>query len=320
MVQAEVVNGDDGDTRGAWPCAASLLGELNEPQFPLIQGLGKQDCPGGDGTCEDNQGEMLADASSGWAHKLTVFERVLMLCLASLMAFADQLVTSLTPAMLTAMPMFSSLGEEQAAILLDRHLFSKHLPEQVVVMEQDWGDSVFLITSGMAKVRTYTADGEEVVMSLLGCGDVFGEMASLGTGSRSADVVALTSLELVKLRAAAFTSQLQQQAGFALALAQLEAGRLRDLNQRFALQRSDATTRVLQALAYLATKASQTADPLETIPPLAQSEVAVLAGLARETFSRTLSKLKSRGDVLMDEGSLRLTSLQPLQKRGIACG
>ena len=243
-----------------------------------------------------------------------------MLCLASLIAFADHLVTSLTPALLTAMPLFSSLAEEQAALLLDRHLSSKHLPEQLVVMEQDWGDSVFLITSGMAKVRTYTADGEEVVMSLLGCGDVFGEMASLGTGSRSADVVALTSLELVKLRAAAFTSQLQQQAGFALALAQLEAGRLRDLNQRFALQRSDATTRVLQALAYLASKATPTADPLETIPPLAQSEVAVLAGLARETFSRTLSKLKSRGDVLMDEGSLRLTSLQPLQKRGITCG
>ena len=113
---------------------------------------------------------------------------------------------------------------------------------------------------------------------------------------------------------------MQQQAGFALALAQLEAGRLRDLNQRFALQRSDATTRVLQALAYLASKATQTADPLETIPPLPQSEVAVLAGLARETFSRTLSKLKSRGDVLMHEGSLRLTSLQPLQKRGITCG
>ena len=100
-----------------------------------------------------------------------------MLCLASLIAFADHLVTSLTPALLTAMPLFSSLAEEQAALLLDRHLSSKHLPEQLVVMEQDWGDSVFLITSGMAKVRTYTADGEEVVMSLLGCGDVFGEMA-----------------------------------------------------------------------------------------------------------------------------------------------
>jgi len=231
-----------------------------------------------------------------------------------------QPVPSLTPAELTAMPLFASLGDEQVALLLDRHLSSKHSADQVLVMEQDWGDSVFLITSGMAKVRTYTADGDEAVMSLLGCGDVFGEMASLGTGLRSADVVALTNLELVKLRAATFTALLQQQAGFSLALARLEAGRLRELNQRFALQRSDATTRVLQSLAYLASKATANADPLETIPPLAQSEVAVLAGLARETFSRTLSKLKNRGDVLIEEGSLRLVSLQPLEKRGIICG
>ena len=86
----------------------------------------------------------------------------------------------------------------------------------------------------MAAVRNYTADGEEVMMSLLGSGDVVSEMASLATGSRSADVVARTSLELVNFWAVAFTSQRQQQAGFPLVLAPLEARRLRDLTQRFA--------------------------------------------------------------------------------------
>ena len=58
---------------------------------------------------------------------------------------------------------------------------------------------------------------------------------SLATGSRSADVVARTSLELVNFWAVAFTSQWLQQAGFALVVAPLQARRLRDLNQRFAL-------------------------------------------------------------------------------------
>ena len=185
-------------------------------------------------------------------------------------------------------------------------------------MEQDWGDSIFLIMSGMAKVRTYTSDGEEVVMSLLGSGDLFGEMAALEAGARSADVVALTTLDVVKLRAATFSSLLHAHAELAIGLARLEALRLQDLNRRFALQKADATTRVLQAIAYLAIKATSRRDPLALIPPLAQGEVAVLAGLARETFSRTLSKLKSRGDVVTEEGSLRLVSLSPLERRGIA--
>ena len=101
---------------------------------------------------------------------------------------------------LAEMQMFESLEQDQLMKLLDRHRESSHKPEQVIVMEQDWGESVFLLRSGLAKVRTYTMDGDEVVMSLLGAGDVFGEMAALDGAARSADVVALTPLCFVKLK------------------------------------------------------------------------------------------------------------------------
>ena len=219
---------------------------------------------------------------------------------------------------LRRLDLFASLSEEQCAQLLNRHLLSNHAPDQFVVMEQDWGESVFLLRSGLAKVRTYTADGDEVVMSLLGDGDVFGEMAALDGAARSADVVALTPLHLVKLRSVPFAALLQQQATFALALARLEASRLLDLNQRFALQSADATTRLLDALAYLARKSGPEVQPTAVIPPLAQKEIALIAGLARETASRTLSKLRTRGTVTVtDEGALQLVDLNPLVKRGL---
>ena len=130
--------------------------------------------------------------------------------------------------------------------------------------------------------------------------------------------VALTPLHLVKLRAAPFALLLQREAGFALALARLEASRLRDLNQRFALQSADATTRLLDTLAYLARKTGPEAQPTAVIPPLAQKEIALVAGLARETASRTLSKLRTRATVTVtDEGALQLADLQPLVKRGL---
>ena len=216
------------------------------------------------------------------------------------------------------MQLFHGLDSVQLEQLLDRHRETAHQVDQVLVLEQDWGESLFLIRSGLAKVRTYTADGDEVVMSLLGEGDVFGEMAVLDGATRSADVVALTPLRLVKLRAAPFAALLKQNATFALALARLEASRLRDLNQRFALQSGDGTTRLLDALAYLARKSSAEADPSAVIPLLAQKEIALVAGLARETASRTLSKLRMRGTVTAAEnGALQLADLQPLVKRGL---
>ena len=224
---------------------------------------------------------------------------------------------ALTPDELGSMPLFACLPEEQRALLLDRHRETTHQLDQVILMEQDWGESLFVIRDGLAKVRTYTADGDEVIMSLLGQGDVFGEMAVLDGASRSADVVALTPLHLIKMRSAPFASLLGELAPFALALARLEAGRLRDLNQRFALQSADATTRLLDGLAYLARKSSGGQDLQAELPPLAQREIALLAGLARETASRTLSKLRSRGTITEQNGRLRLADLKPLLKRGL---
>ena len=43
----------------------------------------------------------------------------------------------------------------------------------------------------MAKVRCFSPDGEEVVLSLLGPGDLFGDMTLLDEEPRSADVIAL---------------------------------------------------------------------------------------------------------------------------------
>ena len=46
-------------------------------------------------------------------------------------------------------------------------------------------------------------------------------------------------------------------------------------------------------------------------------EIALLAGLERETVSRTLSKLRTRGNVVGDDGRLLLAVLTPLQKCGL---
>ena len=226
-------------------------------------------------------------------------------------------MTSLDRNQLQQMILFSELEESHLDLLLDRHRETGYQAEQVIVMEQDWGESIFLLHRGLAKVRTYTADGDEVVMSLLGAGDIFGEMVALDGSVRSADVVALTPLQLVKLRVPPFKSLLQENTVFALALARLQASRLRDLNRRFALQTGDATTRLLDALAYLARKSSVSNDPQALIPALPQRELALLAGLARETASRTLSKLRARGTVSELDGGLKLADLQPLRKRGL---
>ena len=221
------------------------------------------------------------------------------------------------PSDLRAIAFFGELSDDDLATLLDRHRLAEVMPGQTLVMEADWGENLMVVISGLAKVRSFNADGEESVLSLVGAGDLLGELSVLDGDARSADVVTLSPVRLLKLQGRGFQSVLARNLNLALGLARLEASRLRDLNRRFGIQQSDATTRLLDALAYLARKSSAADDPLALMPPLAQGEIAILAGLARETASRTMSKLRSRGIVLDEGGCLRLASLDPLRKRGL---
>ena len=218
---------------------------------------------------------------------------------------------------LTEIPIFSALTSEERSEICSKHMLAKHAPGQSFLLENDWGNNLFLMLSGVAKVRTFADEGEELVLCLLGKHEIFGEMALLDGGGRSADVVSLTDSILVKFPGLPVVRALQSNNDFALAMARLEAKRLRDLNKRFVLQSSDATTRLLASLAYVASKFSQECSPLAEIPGLAQREVAAIAGLARETASRTFSKLRQRNIIESSGSGMRIISIEALQKRGL---
>ena len=223
----------------------------------------------------------------------------------------------LTTADLLQHPVFGCLGAAEAERLLDQQRPLSAPADQTLVLFQDEGEGPLLIRSGLAKVRAYASDGSEVALAVLGPGDLFGDMAVLLGGVRSADVVALTPMEAVRLMARPFRELLHQDARFALALARLQAERLNRVNQRFVLRGSDATTRLLAALVDLAHCCSAGADLQAQIPVLNQRELAAMAGLSRETTSRTLSQLRQRGIVEVDSNGVRLLQLNPLRRRGL---
>jgi len=225
--------------------------------------------------------------------------------------------TLLTAAELRALPLFAQVSDAQAERLLTGQIGLEVAAEQVLLLEQDEGEGLVVIQSGLAKVRAFSADGEEAVMAVLGPGDLMGEMAVLTAGLRNADVVALTPLTVVKLRAGAYRELLLNDGSISLALARLLATRLTALNRRFLLRGADATTRLLAVLLNLAHTCSRGQDPLALIPPLPQRELAAMAGLSRETTSRTVTQLRERGMVIGDPQGMRIADLQCLRKRGL---
>ena len=214
---------------------------------------------------------------------------------------------------------FLSLRGRDIALLMQRCL-EKHMQKnQTLVMQDDWGESVFLLRSGMAKVRSYDEDGHEMIFSILSCGDVFGEMSLLDGQKRSADVVAMTPVTLIKFTADVFKRVMETNSLFALALTQIQVCRLRELNQRFMLQRADATTRLLAAMAYLCRKhsGSRPTSVAWELPEINQQEIGNLAGLTEETTCRIVRRLRARGVIGGRQRSLRILDPEILRHQGL---
>jgi CRP-like cAMP-binding protein len=89
-------------------------------------------------------------------------------------------------------PLFKSLQEHEQKILA-AHLNSRRYDAgETVITEGEKSDTLYIIIEGRAKVVLKRQQAEEIVISELGPGDFFGEMALLDGKPRSADVICLT--------------------------------------------------------------------------------------------------------------------------------
>jgi len=95
-------------------------------------------------------------------------------------------------------PFLSSLPEDEIKQITERLKAQSFLPGQKVVEEGDFGDSIFVITSGNAKVVAHIL-GNEIELAILSVGDVFGEVAFLTGRPRTASVIAEDELKVMEL-------------------------------------------------------------------------------------------------------------------------
>jgi CRP/FNR family transcriptional regulator, cyclic AMP receptor protein len=182
------------------------------------------------------------------------------------------------------------------------HVVSRYHPEgQVILLENDWGNSVYFILSGWVKVRTYNLEGKEVTLNILGKGEMFGEMASLDLITRSTDIITLTEANICSLPAIDFMNLLENEATAGIRLARLLARRLRQVNRRLRLREADSTSRVADILLFLAEGQGIASESGIVIPNLPHRELSSLSGLARETVTRSLGKLEKKNLIRRDQ-------------------
>lgn len=201
--------------------------------------------------------------------------------------------------LLRTVPIFSELSDPDIESLSSVATRRRYPKDTVVFYENDEGDSFFMILSGRVKVTILGDDAREVILSMLGPGDFFGEMALLDDEPRSATAIAVEDAELFALQRSDFASVLERTASISAALIRVLTQRLRKANHQIStLALLDVYGRVARVLIEMAEdEGRRLRDGSIAFRRATHQEIANRIGTTRETVTRMMKDLERQGYV-----------------------
>jgi CRP/FNR family cyclic AMP-dependent transcriptional regulator len=136
------------------------------------------------------------------------------------------------PQLLTGVPIFSLLDEQERATLAARVETVKFRSGTELFSRGDPGDSLFVVRSGAVEIFFKNDTGERMVLDTARAGNFFGEISLLDGGARTASAVAIEDVELVVVDREDLAELIRLQPAAAMDLLAAIGRRLRETNEK----------------------------------------------------------------------------------------
>ncbi|HEY7399176.1 MAG TPA: Crp/Fnr family transcriptional regulator [Gaiellaceae bacterium] len=176
---------------------------------------------------------------------------------------------------------------------------------EIVFHQLDPADSLHLVAGGRFAVRRTTPLGEDALLAIRGPGSVFGELALVSDGARSATVQALEPAETLAVYRTDFDELRRRHPQVDHVLVHMLAQEVRRMDELLTESYYvSAERRVLRRLLEVSEAYGGTAPGVEV--PLTQEQLAALAGTSRATVNAVLSAERRRGALSLRRGRTTL--------------
>lgn len=186
--------------------------------------------------------------------------------------------------------------------------------QPLVLRAQDEGD-VYFIVSGRVRITTYAASGRQVTFRDCGEGELFGELAAIDGGPRSADVLTLQPSVLASLAPADFRALLREEPLLAERVMLRLASLVRQLSERIIDLSTLEVPQRLQAELLRMAQAAGVADNRARLEPSPKhAALASQISTNREQVTRELNALVRQGVLQKDGKALVVADVQHLAR------
>jgi CRP-like cAMP-binding protein len=210
--------------------------------------------------------------------------------------------------------LFAGLSIDELDELTSRLRPRRYARGETLFLEGDPGTSLCIIDKGRVKLGLTSAEGREIILDLLGPGDVFGELALLDGEPRSANAIAVEASDVLLLARDEFLHFLRQHPQASLVLLSTLSHWLRRLTTQ--MQDTaflDVPARLARTILRLA-EAEEAVHGKAVTPRLTQTDLAGMVGTTRETLNKWLGFYEDQGLIRRDKH--QIVVLRPDKLRG----
>lgn len=171
----------------------------------------------------------------------------------------------------------------------------------------DRGSSLFAILEGQVKVISFSAQGKYAVLNVLSPGDIFGEIALLDGGERTADVVAISDCKLIVIDRRDFLPLVHSSPDISQKLIEVLCARLRNTSRQVEeVMFLDLSAKLAKTLLRLR---ENMGGPRIS---LTQSEIAQMIGASRESTNKQLRDWENLKLIHLERGEIVLMDIASL--------
>jgi len=201
-------------------------------------------------------------------------------------------------------PLFSRL-DDATIRFFEKAAVRKRYPKDTILFNKgDESDSLYIVCSGKAHVIARDEQGREIVLSAIGPGEYFGEMAALDGGPRSATIVTKEPAEILIINKDQFRDSLSSNPDLMFNLVRVLLERLRKADEK------------IESLAFMNVYGRVTGFLMQAAEPqgekwvirdaLTHQEIADMVGSSRETVSRTIKELRDAGHISIEKKQITI--------------
>jgi CRP/FNR family transcriptional regulator, cyclic AMP receptor protein len=212
---------------------------------------------------------------------------------------------------------FSRFTDDQLKIFARKLKIKTFKQNQIIFRQDDTGDSLHIITSGLVHIFTTGEPGQEHSLTVFGKGDFFGELALVDGRPRSASAEAIRPTTTLILQREDFEDLLTNYPAIiaSLLLGELASRMRRDNVQAEILAHPSAPQRVALFFIELAkNRGISHTEPIRIELFLNQEKLASMLGMTRESVNRAITGLRRKGLISIEQQTVVIPDLGKLEK------